>query len=89
MSPGDRMIWLAVVSNYGHLYRIPVRVLSVGARRVRVETEYQDGRPERRINVGAWNLRPRTAEDDKREAQVPKRPPEVGVTSPPQDQNPT
>ena len=58
MSPGDRLVWRAIVSNYGHTQRIPVRVLSVGPRRVYVETQYQDGRPERRVRVKPENLLP-------------------------------
>lgn len=56
MSPGDRVVWTATVSNYGHQQRIPAVVLSVG-KRVRIETRYDDGRPERRVNVKPENLR--------------------------------
>lgn len=56
MSPGDLLLWRATVSNYGHQQRIPVRVLSVGPRRVYVETQYHDGRPERRVRVKPENL---------------------------------
>ena len=56
MNPGDRLLWRAVVSNYGHIAYIPVRVLTVGLKRVYVETEYNDGRPERRVRVKPENL---------------------------------
>jgi hypothetical protein len=51
-------MWRATVSNYGHQQRIPVRVLSVGPKRVYVETQYQDGKPERRVRVKPENLFP-------------------------------
>ena len=44
MSPGDRMIWRHVVSNYGHIAHTPVEVVSIGPKRVRVRHRFE----------GAW-----------------------------------
>ena len=61
---GDAVIWRAVVSNYGHIYRIPAVVLSQSAKRVRIETRYNDGRPERRVSVKPKNLAPASPAPD-------------------------
>ena len=58
VKPGDRRTWKKVVSNYGHIDGVPVVVLSVGPRRVYVETQYCDGKPERRVRVKPENLFP-------------------------------
>ena len=42
MKVGDFVIWRAVVSNYGHISRIPAVVLSVGPKRVRIQTHRQN-----------------------------------------------
>lgn len=57
LRPGDPAIWRATVSNYGHQRDVPVVVLSIGPQRVRVETRYGDGKPERRVLVKPENLR--------------------------------
>ena len=54
--PGMIVHWHAVVSNYGHIQAVRAVVLSVSAKRVRIETRYDDGKPERRVNVKAENL---------------------------------
>lgn len=56
LRPGMSLEWRAVVSNWGHVSGVPVSVVSVGPKRVRVETRYNDGKPERRVNVKAENL---------------------------------
>lgn len=58
---GDRRMWRAVVSHYGHIAGVPVVVLSVGPKRVFVETQYCDGKPERRVRVKPENLFPGAA----------------------------
>lgn len=56
---GTLVKWYAVVSNYGHIDAVRAVVLSVGPKgRVRIETRYNDGKPERRVNVKLGNLRP-------------------------------
>lgn len=43
MNVGDRVTWTAIASNYGHPRKVPAVVLSVGPKRVRIETRYGDG----------------------------------------------
>ena len=57
---GQRVWWHATVSNYGHQQDIPARVLSLAPKRCYIETEYGDGRPERRVRVKYENLRARS-----------------------------
>ena len=55
---GQVVIWRALVSNYGHVQEIPAVVVSVGPKRVRIETRWRDGVKERQINVKPENLVP-------------------------------
>lgn len=54
MMRGDVVCFRATVSNYGHIQHVPVVVLSVGPKRVRVQT--LDLKRNRDINVKPENL---------------------------------
>lgn len=54
MMRGDVVCYRGIVSNYGHVQHMPVVVISVGAKRVRVET--LDLKRNRRVNVNPLNL---------------------------------
>lgn len=56
MTRGDVVCFRAIVSNYGHIQHMPVVVLGVGPKRVRVQT--LDLRRNRTISVKPENLHP-------------------------------